>query len=149
MMAITRERELRAAPELVFSTVSDRASFPALFERTARWQPVRANDFGKDSRHVVLVHAGSVIVRSVVQIDQLEAPHLLAYSSVSGIRQSGRVQIRPCDSGSHVSIHVAVSLPGGLLARVAELYLERILTPRLDAALLALRRRVEFGDARA
>ncbi len=149
MMSVVRERELCAPAALVFAAVSDRARFPALFERAARWQPVGSDGFGVGSRHVLLVHAGSVVVRSVVQVDRVEAPRLFSYASISGIRQSGCVKVIPTGHGSKVRIEVNVSLAGGLLGRVAECYLERILTPRLDAALLALRRHVEFGDARA
>jgi hypothetical protein len=149
MITVCRRVELQCAPASIFVLFTTPARFPALYERAARWDRLSGADMEPGTRYSVVLHAGSVLARSVIEIASVEPPRSITWRSVSGIRQEGRVELRATPRATRVSIGVTITLGSLIVGRLAERYAARILAPRIDAALLALRRSVELGDARA
>jgi hypothetical protein len=149
VITVRRRAELCSGPEPIFQRFTDPERFPAFYERAARWDRLSGAAMAPGSRYAVLLHAGAVLARSVVEIGDVDPPWRITWRSVSGIRQHGRVQLRAGPRATEVSIEVTLSLGTLLVGRLAERYAARLLAPRIDAALLALRCAVELGDARA
>lgn len=149
MIELHRSVHVAREPAAVFALATDPSRFPALYERTARFERISGEGMQVGSVHRLLVHLGGAVVRSVVRVDAHEPPERLSWVRVAGIEQHGEIRVRPEGTGSELSIRVNLALPGGIVGVLAERYFGRLLSPRLEAALLAARRTLEFGDSTA
>lgn len=147
MITVRRRIALSSDPETPFALFTTPARFPALYERVARWDRLSGGEMQPGSRYAVLMHAGAVLVRSVIEIEAVEPPRRIAWRSLSGIRQEGCMELRATPRCTDVSISVTLTLGTLIVGRLAERYVARMLAPRMDAALLALRCAVELGDS--
>lgn len=146
MIELIRSTSIACSADAAFALVADVPRFPALYERVARFERVAGEGLERGSVHRLLVRVGSTVVRSVVRVDVHEPPRRIAWTGIAGVDQAGEVRITPNARGVELEIRVRIGLPGGLVGRLAERYFARLLTPRLEAALLAARRCLEFGD---
>ena len=147
-MNISRSVLIERPPRDVFRLVSDLEQGPDWFVGITRWDPRSKARKGIGAKYRVLVRIGSIEAGGTLAVTEWEPPRTIAWESVDGIRQRGRLRLRKSGPGTELSLEISYDLPGfggWLAARLAGRAIARDMT----ATLLAARRILEFEDAPA
>ncbi len=112
------------------------------------WDPVPGEpSSGLRARFWLKVKVGSTDLGGVVELVELDPPHELAWTSVSGIDNRGRWLLRERNGETEVTMRLSYQVPGGLLALVASRLGAPILRRSVRQSLTALKELIEEGEA--
>src|SRR5947209_5018413 len=114
--------EVDARPSAVWEHVHDPARYVEWMRGLTRFEPV--NGAGKPSegaRYSMRMKAGSAEVGGVVELVEYDACKDVAWNSISGIDQRGRIRLREREPGcTTITFRVTYQSPGGVWALIAD-----------------------------
>jgi ribosome-associated toxin RatA of RatAB toxin-antitoxin module len=131
----------------VFALISDAARYPEFFAGITKWEPRSRKRRGVGARFRVLMKVGSIEAGGTVVVEQWEDERLIAWRSEAGLRQSGRWELEPTDTGAAVTLELEYDLSGGPVGWLVERLVASIVGRNLLATLLAARRMLEFEQS--
>ena len=147
MKKIVRSIRVHREPEAVFGLLSDPSRFPEFFVGITRWERCSAKERGLGAEYRVLMRVGSIEAGGVVRVTDWQEPRTIAWKSATGIDQHGRWTVTPHDDGTtDVGLEIAYDLTGGIVGRLVELVVSRVVGGNMAATMLALRRILEFEE---
>ena len=148
----TRAQTVVAAPiETVWKLVCDPERALDFMSGVTRWEVAGDQVSGLGARYRMLFRIGSAEVGGLIEIVEFDAPHELAWTSVTGIDQRGRWRLRPAPGGrTKVEIRLAYGVAGaGLSGWIAERIAAPAVSGHLKSTVKQLSRIVEQERLRA
>lgn len=149
-MRVSGAMHVAAPMELVWSIVSDPERMLDFMSGVTRWEVAGEPARGLGARYRMLFRIGSAEVGGLVEVVEWVEPCELAWTSVTGVDQRGRVRLREASGGrTRVELRLAYGVAGsGIWGWIAE----RVAAPTVDghvrASLEQLRRLVEHQQRR-
>ena len=111
------------------------------------WEPVRGEPTsGLRARFGLKVRVGSTDLGAVVEVVELDPPHELAWTSVSGIDNRGRWILRERGDETEVTMRLSYQVPGGALALIASRLGAPMLRRSVRESLSGLKEAIEEGE---
>ncbi len=149
-MRVAANIQISAPIEGVWAVVSDPTRALNYMSGVTRWEVVDGRADGLGARYRMLLRVGSAEVGGLVEVVEWDAPHDLAWTSVTGVDQRGRFRLRRSPSGNtRVEFRLAYGVAG---AGVSGWLAERIAAPtvrgHLRRSLEQLKRLVEYEQLR-
>jgi len=142
-MHISQRVHIERSPADVFKLIGDQTRHPQFLAGATTFKPVTEQTQGVGARFRVLMKVGSVEVGGIVEIDRWEDDAIIEWTSVQGVRQSGRWLLSPADRGTNLTFELDYDIGGGPVGWLVERIAARTLARNLWASLLAARRIVE------
>jgi uncharacterized membrane protein len=142
--------EVGAPPAAVWELVTDPARYLHFMAGVTRWEVADDRTPGLGARYRMLMRVGSAEVGGLVEIVEFDEERDLAWTSVTGIDQRGRWQLRALpDDRTHVELRLAYGVAGsGLLGWLAEQVGAPTVRGHLRRSLQQLKRHVEHEQLR-
>ena len=142
---------IAASPEQVWEYLSDLDNYLHFMAGVTRWEVQGEQRSGLGARRRMLIRAGSAEVGGLVEMVEWDAPRDLAWTSVSGVDQRGRIRVREAgEHASRVEMRFAYGVAGaGLAGWLAEKVAAPTLRGHLRQTLAQLKRQVEHERLRA
>jgi uncharacterized membrane protein len=137
--------------QAVWDYVADLDHYMDFLSGITRWDPDGEQRSGLGARRRMLIKVGSAEVGGLIEMVEWDEPNDLAWSSVTGVDQRGRLRLRKAGaSGTLVEFRYAYGVAGGGLSGwIAEHVSARTLTSHLRTSLQQLKRIVERERAHA
>ena len=150
-MRVAAEIDVGAAPEIVWSFVTDPGRYLHFMSGVTRWEVVSDADRGVGARYRTLMRVGSAEVGGLVETVEYEEPRDLAWTSVTGIDQRGRWRLRGREGGrTRVELRLSYGVAGsGVVGWIAEQVAAPTVRGNLRRSLAELKRQAEHEQARA
>lgn len=144
-MRLSESVVVSARPEEVWSYIADLDNYLDFLAGITRWEAEGEITTGLGARRRMLIRAGSAEIGGLIEIVEWDPPNDLAWSSVTGIDQRGRLRLRPVGrSSTRIEMRFAYGVAGGgLFGWVSERVSARGLRGHLRASLRNLKQRVE------
>jgi uncharacterized membrane protein len=118
-MRIEESRRIVAPRKAIWSFVADPQRYPG-FMVGSRWEPIPGEPAsGMRARFSIAISVGSIDLGGVVEVIEFEPPHVMAWTSVTGIDHRGRWILRDCGDHTRVTMRLGYQVPGGVLALIA------------------------------
>ena len=122
-MRIERETIIRAPRERVWELAGDPRRYDSFMDGITMRGP-EGNDEdepGVGSRYSMRMRVGSADIGGPVELVEHDPPRDLAWTSITGIDQRGRIRVRDAGEGlTKVTLRLSYGSPGGLLGVVAD-----------------------------
>ncbi len=153
-MRVQAAIDVAAAPQLVWSFVTDPTRYLHFMNAITRWEVASDQPRGCGARYRTLMRVGSAEVGGLVEIVEHEAPYDLAWTSVTGIDQRGRWRLREIGSArpaarTRVELRMQYGVAGGgVIGWIAEQVAAPAVRENLRRSLQELRRQAEHEQAR-
>ncbi len=140
-----------APAELVWETVADPSRYLHFMSGITRWDAEGEPRTGLGARRRMLIRVGSAEVGGLIEIVEWDEPRDLAWSSVTGIDQRGRVRLREAGIAStRIELRYAYGVAGsGLTGWLSERVSAPTISKHLRASLQALKEQIEHAQIRA
>ena len=140
-----------ASPAQVWEYLADLDNYLHFMAGVTRWEAQGELRSGLGARRRMLIRAGSAEVGGLVEMVEWDAPRDLAWTSVSGVDQRGRIRVREAgEHASRVEMRFAYGVAGaGLAGWLAEKVAAPTLRGHLRHTLAQLKRQVEHERLRA
>jgi uncharacterized membrane protein len=144
-MRVAASIDIAASPERIWRHVADPERAAAFLQGITRWEVEGEQREGVGTRLRTLIRAGSAEIGGLVEIVESDPGRDLAWVSVLGIDQRGRVRLRPrSQRRTHVEMRLSYGVAGaGLFGVIAERIGAPIVRGHLQRSVRELKRRVE------
>jgi acyl-CoA synthetase (AMP-forming)/AMP-acid ligase II/carbon monoxide dehydrogenase subunit G len=146
----TQASQLIAAdPEQVWELLADPANFTRVFSWVTDLEPEDPErDPGAGARYRMRLRVGSAEVGGLIEVVEYDEQRDLAWTSVTGIEQRGRIRLRAAGGGrTRVTIRLSYNAPGVVLGSIAELLSFRMVAGSLRRSLDEAKRELEGQEA--
>lgn len=142
---------IAASPEEVWAYLSDLDNYLHFMAGVTRWEAEGELRSGLGARRRMLIRAGSAEVGGLIEMVEWHEPRDLAWTSVSGVDQRGRIRLRAAgDHATRVEMRFAYGVAGaGIPGWIAEKVAAPTLRGHLRRTLAQLKRQVEHERLRA
>lgn len=142
---------IAATPEEVWGYLSDLDNYLHFMAGVTRWEAEGELRSGLGARRRMLIRAGSAEVGGLIEMVEWHEPRDLAWTSVSGVDQRGRIRLRAAgDHATRVEMRFAYGVAGaGIPGWIAEKVAAPTLRGHLRGTLSQLKRQVEHERLRA
>jgi uncharacterized protein YndB with AHSA1/START domain len=149
-MRVCATIEIAAPPAAVWEHVTDPSRYLHFMAGVTRWEVADDGAPGLGARYRMLMRVGSAEVGGLIEVVEWNEECDLAWTSVTGIDQRGRWQLRAVDDGrTHVELRLAYGVAGsGLLGWLAEQVGAPTVRGHLRRSLQQLKRQVEHEQLR-
>jgi uncharacterized membrane protein len=140
-----------AAPiDAVWAIVSDPTQALSFMSGVTRWEVASDQPIGLGARYRMLFRIGSAEVGGLIEVVEWDKPRDLAWTSVTGIDQRGRLRLRESPGGrTRVEFRLAYGVAGsGLSGWIAERVAGPTVAGHLRRSLQQLGRLVEQEQRR-
>lgn len=140
-----------ATPRQVWDYVDDPANWLHFMAGVTRWEVTGDIRSGLGARYRMLFRVGSAEVGGLVEMVEWDEPRDLAWNSVTGVDQRGRLRIREVDSSSsRIELRYAYGVAGaGIPGLISEWVSAPTISGHLRRSLQQLKRQVEHEKLRA
>jgi fatty-acyl-CoA synthase len=120
---IEEEITIAARRDRVWELIRDPADYADLLDWVTTFEPHDGQRIpGVGARYEMLVRVGSANVGGLVEIVEYDPLRDIAWTSVTGVEQRGRVRLRSkSDQETRLTMRVSYGAPGALLGTLAEL----------------------------
>jgi acyl-CoA synthetase (AMP-forming)/AMP-acid ligase II/uncharacterized membrane protein len=147
-MRIELRVTIAASREEVWDLIRDPAEYPRLMSGITSFDPEDPErEPGLHSRYHMRIRVGSADVGGLVEIVEYSPPRDLAWTSVTGIDQRGRLRVRDAPGGrTTLTVRFSYGAPGALLGTLAELVSVPQVSANLRRSLDAVKRAAEGTD---
>jgi uncharacterized membrane protein len=138
-----------ASCEEVWRVVSDLDGYLEFMAGVTRWDAQGERRSGMGARRRMLIRVGSAEVGGLVEIVEWDEPSEIAWNSITGVDQRGRIRVRRLSSdATRVELRFQYGVAGaGFGGWLAERAAAPMLRQHLRRTLRRLKRRVEQGAA--
>jgi uncharacterized protein YndB with AHSA1/START domain len=143
MMRISQTITIDRPPADVFKLIGDPARYPSILPESTTWKAAGSQTQGVGATFRVRMKVGSVQVGGTIEVVRWEDDVVIEWSSLQGVRQSGRWLLTPTNGGTELSLELSSDIGGGLIGKLVERIATRSLVRNLWVTLLAARRIVE------
>ncbi len=149
-MRLSESTVITAPPEVVWERLSNLDNYLQFISGITRWDADGERTSGVGARRRMLLKVGSAEVGGLIEIVEWDAPNDLAWSSVSGVDQRGRLRLRKAGkSSTRVEFRYAYGVAGGGLAgMISERLSARTISGHLRKSLQQLKQLVESDASR-
>ena len=149
-MRISKDVVVSAPPQVVWDYVSDLDNYLKFMAGMTRWDAEGDVRSGLGARRKMLMKVGSAEVGGLVEFVEWDEPKDLAWSSVSGVDQRGRVRLRPVgERRTRVEFRYAYGVAGaGLFGWISEKVSAPTIAGNISRSLHQLKRLVEQEKSR-
>ena len=150
-MRLNESVVIAAPKEVVWDYLSDLDHWLDFMSGFTRWDAEGEQRSGLGARRRMLFRAGSAEVGGLIEVVEWDEPHDLAWTSVTGIDQRGRVRLREAGtSATRVELRYAYGVAGaGLFGWISERVSGPTIAKHLRGSLQGLKRLVELELQRA
>src|SRR5438132_10115399 len=140
---------IRARPRAVWEQVRDPARYTEWMRAITHFGRVdNLGEMGRGARYSMRMQVGSVEIGGLVELVEYDVCQDVAWHSVSGIDQRGRLRIRETEPGlTTVTFRVSYQSPGGLWGLIADQVSGVAVRRNLHDSLASLRERCEERSA--
>ena len=145
-MRISQKVRIDRPPADVFKLIGDQTRHQSFLAGATTFKPVTEQTQGVGARFRVLMKVGSVEIGGIVEISRWEDEAIIEWTSVQGVRQTGRWLLQPVDGGTELTFQLDYDIGGGPVGWLVERIAARTLAMNLWASLLAARRIVEAQE---
>lgn len=144
-MRLSESTVITAPPAVVWEYLSDLDNYLQFMSGITRWDPDGEKTTGLGARRRMLLKVGSAEVGGLIEVVEFDEPNDLAWSSVSGIDQRGRLRLRKAGkSSTRVELRYAYGVAGGGLAgMISERVSARTISGHLRISLAQLKRLID------
>lgn len=143
-MRLNESVVISAPRPVVWRYVSDLDNFTLFMSGITRWEVDGERRSGLGARRRMLIRIGSAEMGGLIEVVECDELNDLAWSSVTGVDQRGRLRLRDTGAATRVELRYAYGVAGaGLVGWVAEHVAARIVSRHLDRSLRQLKRLVE------
>ena len=116
-MRLNESVVISAPQPAVWEYVSDLDNYLEFMSGITRWDAEGELRSGLGARRRMLIRVGSAQVGGLIEVVEWDAPNDLAWSSVTGVDQRGRLRLRPAGARStRVEMRYQYGVAGGGLA---------------------------------
>ena len=135
----------------VWDYLSDLDNYLHFMSGITRWEADGEPRSGLGARRRMLIRVGSAEVGGLIEVVEWDPPNDLAWSSVTGVDQRGRLRLRPAGSNStRVELRYAYGVAGGGLSGwISEHVSAPTISKHLRTSLQQLKRVIEHERLRA
>ena len=140
-----------ASPDEIWAYLSDLDNWLHFLAGVTRWEAEGEQRSGLGARRRMLIRAGSAEVGGLIEMVEWHESRDLAWTSVSGVDQRGRLRLREAgDHATRVEMRFAYGVAGsGIPGWIAEKVAAPTLGGHLRQTLAQLKRQVEHERLRA
>lgn len=144
-MRVNHSVVVSAPPAAVWDYLADLDNYLEFLSGVTRWDAEGDARSGIGARRRMLIKVGSAEIGGLIEIVEWDEPNDLAWSSVTGIDQRGRLRLRPTGTAStKVEMRFAYGVAGGGLSGwIAEQVAGPALRRHLRLTLQNLKREIE------
>ncbi|MDQ3572850.1 MAG: SRPBCC family protein [Actinomycetota bacterium] len=144
-MRLSESTVISAPPEVVWKYLSNLDNYLQFMSGITRWDVDGEQTTGLGARRRMLFKVGSAEVGGLIEVVEWNEPYDLAWSSVSGVDQRGRLRLRKAGkSSTRVELRYAYGVAGaGLAGMISERLSARTIRGHLRTSLAQLKRLVE------
>ena len=145
-MRIEREIVIDAPRDRVWELAGDPRAYDRFMDGITMRGPEETDEDEPDcgSRYSMRMRVGSADIGGPVELVEYDPPRDLAWTSITGIDQRGRVRVREAGEGqTKVILRLSYGAPGGLLGLVADRLGARQVGQHLERTLERLRAEIE------
>ena len=149
-MRINESVEVSAPCEDVWQYVADLDNYLHFMSGITRWEREGDLHQGLGARRRMLMRVGSAEVGGLIEIVEWDEPRDLAWSSVTGVDQRGRIRVRALPEGrTRVEMRFAYGVAGaGLAGWISERVSSPTISKHIRRSLHQLKRQVEHERMR-
>jgi uncharacterized membrane protein len=135
----------------VWEYLSDLDNYLHFMSGITRWEVDGESRSGLGARRRMLIRVGSAEVGGLIEVVEWDPPNDLAWSSVTGVDQRGRLRLRTAGSNStRVELRYAYGVAGGGLSGwISEHVSAPTISKHLRTSLQQLKRVIEHERLRA
>lgn len=144
-MRLSESVVISAPQQAVWDYLADLDNYLHFLSGVTRWEAEGERTSGLGARRRMLIRVGSAEVGGLIEVVEWDEPNDLAWSSVTGVDQRGRLRLRPAGSNStRVELRYAYGVAGsGLAGWISERVSAPTLSRHLRVSLQQLKRLVE------
>lgn len=144
-MRLAESCVISAPPETVWGYLSDLDRYLEFMSGITRWDAEGEQSSGLGARRRMLIKVGSAEIGGLIEIVEWDEPNDLAWSSVTGVDQRGRLRLRPTGTAStRVEMRFQYGVAGaGLTGWLSERVSAPTIRKHLRTSLQQLKGRVE------
>jgi uncharacterized membrane protein len=149
-MRISKDIVVSAPPQVVWEYVSNLDNYLKFMAGMTRWDAEGEVHSGLGARRKMLMKVGSAEVGGLIEFVEWDEPKDLAWSSVSGVDQRGRVRLRPVgERRTRVEFRYAYGVAGaGFFGWISEKVSAPTIAGNISRSLHQLKRLVEQERSR-
>jgi|SRR5687767_2233045 uncharacterized membrane protein len=150
-MRLNESVVISAPQSEVWDYLSDLDNYLHFMSGITRWEADGEPSSGLGARRRMLIRVGSAEVGGLIEVVEWDPPKDLAWSSVTGVDQRGRLRLRPAGSNStRVELRYAYGVAGGGLSGwISEHVSAPTISKHLRTSLQQLKRVIEHERLRA
>lgn len=151
-MRMSESTIVSASPQQVWDYLSNPDNYLHFMSGVTRWEVEGEKRSGLGSRRRMLIKVGSAEIGGLIEMVEWSEPRDLAWTSISGVDQRGRLRLRKVDGHeerTRVEFRYAYGVAGGgPIGWVAEMVSKPTLSGHLRTSLNQLKRQVEHEKLR-
>jgi acyl-CoA synthetase (AMP-forming)/AMP-acid ligase II/uncharacterized membrane protein len=150
-MRAERSVSMATRPSRVWELIRDPSRYGEWMKAITRFEPIDPQaEIGRGARYDMRMRVGSVEVGGEVELTEYDPCRDLAWHSVSGIDQRGRLRIRETSPGlTTVTFRLSYQSPGGAWGLIADQVSGTVVRRNLRDSLTALQERCAEPSSRA
>jgi uncharacterized membrane protein len=140
-----------ATPREIWDYIENPDNWLHFMSGVTRWDSEGDIESGLGARYRMLIKVGAAEVGGLVEMVEWDPPRDLAWNSVTGVDQRGRIRIRECDENrSRIELRYAYGVAGsGIPGLISEWVSAPTIASHLRRSLHRLKRQVEHERLRA
>lgn len=136
--------EIRASKEAIWDYITDPANPTEYFEGLVRWDVEGDQKTGLGARYAMRMRVGTAFLGGTIEVVEWDPGRDMAWTGVTGIDQRGRWRLRArTPAFTEVTFRYSTTVPGGIVARVAEMIGSRWVVNHFDKTLQNLKAHLE------
>ena len=149
-MRLNESIVVSAPPQVVWDYVADLDNYLHFMAGMTRWEAEGDAHSGMGARRRMLMRVGSAEMGGLVEMIEWDEPRDLAWTSVTGVDQRGRIRLRPiAENRTRVEFRYAYGVAGaGLFGWISERVAAPTLGGNIRRSLHQLKRLVEHERMR-
>jgi uncharacterized membrane protein len=146
---ISVTKTIDAPVETVFAYVDDHNNTTKYMKDLTKWQPVGSQTHGKGAQFAVAMKAGPKVLDSSVLMTQWTENKVIAWTSESGFKQSGKWAFRPKAGGTEATFDMDYEFGGGLAGKVLAKVAEPVVRMNIESSVDELKRQTEKAGVKS